>query len=218
MSETAVQAPTWRIETWFPEIDSKIQQKLKLFSDEIARHNRALDLVSAKTLPFADAIHFADCINGSRLINKDQPKMTELYDISGNGLPGIVYGLLFPHVKVVLPDINDKKIEFLKGIAALCHMTNIDVQKIAIDKLPPNAMKFAVARGFATISKTILVSRKLMAVGGDFYHMKGETWPAEVGEIPTQLCSAWTPALVGEYKLPVGAVKFAVVKTTRIGS
>ncbi len=44
------------------------------------------------------------------------------------------------------------------------------------------------------------------------FSYKGEEWGIELGEIPTQLCSVWSPSLVSDYKLPVGAMKFAVIK------
>lgn len=220
MSETQTpQAPAWRIETWFPDLDPKIARHLKTYFDELMRFNRTVNLISPKTVPFADVIHFADSIYASRLIQADHPDMNEIYDFgSGNGFPGLIFAMLYPSIKVMLVDSDQRKTEFLKHVAASCQLQNVTVLNQQIEKLPLNSIKFVMSRGFASISKSILIARKIVSVGGVFYHLKGETWPAEVGEIPTQLCSAWTPALVNEYKLPIGTMKFAVVKTTRIGS
>lgn len=219
MSEAVVQAPSWRIDSWYPDLDPKIQQKLKIYWDELSRANRTMTLIPVKTIPFADAIHFADSIIASRLIYSHDPKMTELYDLaSGNGFPGLVFAILYPQVKVVLVDTSERSCDFFKSVVAQCQLTNVEIKKTTIDQMPANSMKHCVTRGLASISKVILMVRKLVPIGGEVFHLKGETWPAEVGEIPTQLCSAWTPALVGEYKLPIGTMKFGVVKTTRIGS
>ena len=73
-----------------------------------------------------------------------------------------------------------------------------------------------MARGLSNISKSILLTRRIVPPGGSFYHLKGDSWSGEVSEIPTQLCSVWTPTLVKLYKLPIGEVKFAVIKTEKI--
>ena len=69
-----------------------------------------------------------------------------------------------------------------------------------------------MTRGFAPISKAILMLRKQVKRGGEVYFMKSEEWATEVANIPSQLCSFWVPSLVSEYRLPIGEVKFSVVK------
>ncbi|MCX7978379.1 MAG: class I SAM-dependent methyltransferase, partial [Bdellovibrionaceae bacterium] len=81
---------------------------------------------------------------------------------------------------------------------------------------PQGSVEHCVSRGLANISKSILLTRKIVKSGGVFYHMKGESWANEIADIPTQLCSIWSPALVKEYRLPVGEARFALVKTTKI--
>lgn len=218
MSDQALpQGPTWRIDTWFPDLDVSIREKMRIYHDELQKFNRSLNLVSAKTLPFADAIHFADCMIASSLIVNAETGLKTIYDLgSGSGLPGLVFAIMFPSVSVKLVEMDQKKCEFLKHVASTCELKNVEVLHTQIEKLEVNSIKTCVTRGFASISKSILLTRKCVAVGGSFYHLKGEAWSAEVGEIPTQLCSVWSPALVGEYKLPIGSFKFAVVKTNKI--
>jgi 16S rRNA (guanine527-N7)-methyltransferase len=95
-------------------------------------------------------------------------------------------------------------------------LKNVKIENLHVEKLPENSVQWAICRGFGNISKAILMARRVVAKGGSLYHMKGEEWGIEVGEIPTQLCSIWSPSLVGEYKLPVGAIKFGVVRTEKI--
>ena len=58
--------------------------------------------------------------------------------------------------------------------------------------------------------------RKACPQGARLYHLKSEEWSMEVAQIPTQLCALWTPALVGNYKLPVGELAMSVVRTDRL--
>jgi 16S rRNA (guanine527-N7)-methyltransferase len=86
----------------------------------------------------------------------------------------------------------------------------------AVESLPERSIEFGMSRGFAGLSKAILMTRKPFKNGGSYYHLKSEEWATEVAAIPSQLCSFWTPSLVGEYKLPIGNIKFAVVRTEKI--
>ncbi len=212
------QASSWRVEEWFPDLSSDVLKNLKLYNDELNKFNKTVNLVSPKTLPFADVIHFADSILASRIINKYNPNIDKIFDLgSGNGFPGLVFGLLYPNTQVILVDSDQRKSEFLKHVISTTKAKNITVANQTIETLPENSISFAMARGYASISRAILATRKNFQKGGKFFHLKSEEWGKEVAEIPTQLCSVWTPALVGEYKLPAGPVKFAVVATEKIG-
>lgn len=212
------QTSSWRIEEWFPDLSSDVLKNLKIYNEELNKFNKTVNLVSQKTLPFADVIHFADSVLASRIINKYNPNIEKIYDLgSGNGFPGLVFGLLYPNTQVILVDSDQRKCEFLKHVISSTKAKNITVANQTIETLPENAIAYAMARGYASISRAILATRKNFPKGGKFFHLKSEEWGKEVAEIPTQLCSVWTPALVGEYKLPAGPVKFAVVVTEKIG-
>jgi 16S rRNA (guanine527-N7)-methyltransferase len=83
--------------------------------------------------------------------------------------------------------------------------------------LPENSVVMAMVRGLSTISRTILMARKIFLKGGYLYHLKSEEWGLEVSEIPTQLCSVWAPALTADYRLPLSGVKFSIIRTEKIG-
>ncbi len=214
--ETTV--PTnWRIETWFSDLDKHVQSQLKKLNDELIKANKVTSLVPIKTIPFADALHFADSILAAKIIHSDNPSMDEIYDFgSGNGFPGLVSAILYPKIRHILVEIDDKKNEYLRHCIKSLSLLNVKVMSINIEAMEANSVKFGICRGLFNISKAILMTRRCIAKDGTLYHIKSENWSMEVGEIPTQLCSVWTPALVKEYKLPIGEVRFAVVKTDKI--
>lgn len=215
--EQEVPIISWRIDEWFPDLSPEVRSRLKTYHEELVKYNRTLILISPKTVFVADALHFADSILASRIIHSSYPKIDKIYDLgSGNGFPGLVFALLFPQTQVVLVDSDIKKCEFLKHMAGVLKLSNVTVENKTVESMPDGSMQYVMARGLTTISKAILSTRKSIPRGGIYFHLKGEEWGIEVGEIPTQLCSIWSPSLVGEYKLPVGAVKFAVVKTDKI--
>lgn len=207
----------WRVDEWFPDLSEKVRNCFKTFNDEIGVSNRFLNLISPKTLQMADVIHFADSIIGGRLILSEIPDGATVFDLGGgNGFPGFIMACISPGHKFVVVDSDSKKCDFLRDAVSALGLSNIEVRNGTVEGLGLSSIEFGVARGLGNISKAILMARKCFKTGGSFYHFKGEQWSMEVGEIPTQLCSVWTPALVGEYKLPIGPVKFAIVKTIKI--
>ena len=205
----------WRIPQWFPDLPPATQAQLKMFHDELIKANKTMTLISTKTVSMADALHFADSILASREIAKT-PGIAEIYDFgSGNGFPGLIYALLHPKVKVILVDSDPRKAEFLKMMIHKLGLKNASLHIGPIEGLPEHSVQFAMSRGFAPIAKAILFTRRIFKTGGRYFHLKSEEWASEVGQIPTQLCSFWSPSLVGEYKLPVGEVRFAVIQTEK---
>lgn len=206
----------WRIKEWFSDISDDEDNKLKIFSSELTKYNSTLSLVSDKTLPLADAIHFSDSILGCRAIVKDaQPK--SIVEVgSGNGFPSIVFSILFPNTKVTVLERDSRKVEFLKSVAGQIGLKNFDVQMLGVDGSGMGSYDLVMMRAFIPISKAILALRKQVRKGGHLYMFKGEEWATEVANIPSQLCSFWTPSLVSEYRLPIGEVKFAVIKLKKI--
>lgn len=207
----------WRIDEWFPDLSPEVRTRLKTYHEELLKFNRTVNLISSKTIFVADALHFADAILASQTIQRAHPKIDKIFDLgSGSGFPGLVFGILYPQVQIVLVEVDQKKCEFLRHMIGLLKTSNVSVENKSIESFPDGSMNYVMARGLASISKAILLARKVVPKGGIFFHLKSEEWGMEVSDIPTQLCSVWAPSLVGEYKLPVGAVKFSVIKTDKI--
>jgi 16S rRNA (guanine527-N7)-methyltransferase len=210
-------SPNWRIKDWFPDLDEKTHQHLKTYFLELIKFNKVVNLISAKTVPHADAIHFADSILASRAIREKVNKSVPLYDLgSGNGFPGLVYAILYPDQKVTLIDSDERKCEFLKHVSEALPILNVTVLNKKIEMLPNSSLDQAICRGYAPLPRALLTMRKILKSKGQIFHLKADEWSMEVSQIPTQLCSAWQPALDSEYKLPIGDIKLYVVRTVRI--
>ena len=217
-SENGTTSPaSWRIDSWFPDLSASEQEVFKKLDAMLKKFSKSINLVSSKSLLNSDAHHFADCIMASRIIVADQPRIHEIFDFgSGNGFPGLVFSILNPKTKVILVDSDQRKCEYLKACTLELNLKNVSLIASTVESLPLNSVQFAMSRGLANISRSILLARKCMVKGGMYYHLKGEQWGLEVSQIPTQLCSIWSPALVKEYKLPLGQIKFSIVKTEKI--
>lgn len=210
--------PRWRIDQWFPELNPQTKDYLKAYHTELLKFNKTVNLIGVKTIEHADAIHFADCILAHKVI-VPHFKQIPIYDFgSGNGFPGVVFAILSPQYSFKLVEIDQRKSEFLKFVVSSLKLKNVEVLNVKLESLPLDSVDQAICRAFAPISKSILLGRKIFKLGGKFFHMKGEEWATEIASIPTQLCTFWQPSLLGDYKLPVGEVRFAIVQTEKISS
>lgn len=207
----------WRIDEWFPHLSDDARRLLADYHRELITFNRAINLISGRSEKIADLVHFADCILGSEIVLKGC-EGPEIYDLgSGNGLPGVILGILSPQLRVHLIESDSRKVEFLKHLVNRLGLGNVVPHHMRVEELEAESIQFAVSRGFASIQKALLVSRKSFSKNGQYFHFKGDAWVREVAEIPSQMCRFWIPMLVDDYSLPVGNSRLSIVVTKKIG-
>lgn len=205
----------WRIPQWFPKLDPKVLESLRLYHAELLKFNSKVNLISRNTERDADEVHFADCILAFQGMAKANLGNDVMDMGSGNGLPGLLFAILNPSCTYRLVEGDSRKCEFLKHAAHMLNLENVEVMNLRLESLKDLPQSVAMSRGFAAVSKTCLLLNKVFPVGGRFYHLKGNNWSSEIAEIPSQLISVWAPELVCEYSLPVSQARRAVVCTTK---
>ncbi|MBK7889683.1 MAG: class I SAM-dependent methyltransferase [Bdellovibrionales bacterium] len=205
-----------RLAEWIPTLKEVELQALKVYLRELGRFNKNLNLISASTVPKADAVHVADAVLAWRIICGLIPSGSTVSDFgSGNGIPGIICAALAPDLKFRVVDRDVRKLEFLKHAGASMGLKNVAFITRDIADLEDESVHFAVSRGFAPIGKSLLLSRKLMAPGGRFFMMKGEGWAREVADVPSQLFSVWNTQMVGQYSIPESNAEFVVIEARK---
>jgi 16S rRNA (guanine527-N7)-methyltransferase len=206
----------WRVPQWFKDLAAPKLELLSMFHVELVHFNSKVNLIGRGTEREADEVHFADSILGSQLIlNSTQAKT--LYDVgSGNGLPGLVIAILDPSRIIKLVESDARKAEFLKQMVFRLKLTNVEVLNIRFEQLGSGSIDVAFSRGFASVSKALLLGNKAFHKGSLYFHLKTNTWSREIAEIPSQLCSVWTPELIGEYSLPETRARRAVLVTKKL--
>lgn len=205
----------WRISEWFPELTEGTLALLKTYQHELLRFNVRLNLIARSTERESDELHFADCILAAKIVLK-APLGAKVYDIgAGNGFPGIVLAILDSSREYHLVESDARKCEFLKHAAHHLGLKNVRVLNLRFENLAGEKVEFAISRGFASISKTLLACNRIFEIGGQFFHLKGSNWSSEIADLPSQLISVWTPQLIGEYTLPVSQARRAIVVTQK---
>jgi len=209
-----------RFKKWFPDLSGEIITRLVAYQSELLAVNKTINLVPSGTSRNAEAVHFADSIYACRLIRPQLLKNNApIYDFgSGNGLPGLIFGILFPDVRVILMDRDSRKLEFCKSMASKLKLENVTFQSGGIEDLPVQSVVNAVTRGVAPLQRALLVARKQVVKGGRLFHLKDDGWANELAQVPSQLFTFWSPSLLGQYKIPETSNEMAVVVTDKIAA
>ncbi|RYZ70331.1 MAG: methyltransferase domain-containing protein [Proteobacteria bacterium] len=203
-------------ESWFPELNSLLIDKLLIYQGELNKFNKALHLVPPRTLKFADSLHFSDAILASSLIRPHLLYNAPLHDFgSGAGFPGLVFALMNPDIEVVLVDRDSAKLEFCTQVALAAEIRNVAVVVKDVEDFEHASIRNVTARGYNTLAKSVMRARKTVAPGGRFFHLKGQSWASELSAIPPQLLTLWTPSLIGRYSLPEERGEMALVLTEK---
>jgi len=203
----------WRLEDFIP--DSPHLKRFKVYHDDLIKFNTKINLVSKKSIYNADIVHFVDCIVSGEKILEDSTSEV-IYDLgSGNGFPGLIMAIMAPKRKFILVDKDKRKIEFIKYMAAKLSLSNVAAHCSDLSALKPGSIDTAVSRGLGSLTKSILLSNKAFTQGSSYYHLKGPLWSNEIGDLPSQLLTAWKPEMFFEYKLAKGHGERFIIKTNR---
>ncbi len=194
---------SWRITDWFQDLDQSLVDCLFEYASILYNFNQSLNLVSRQTEKSLDQVHIADCLLAAQTVLSEAPASERIFDIgSGNGLPGIVLGILDRNREIVLVERDQRKADFLKIAISRLGLRNIRVLAGSVESLERETIKCAVSRGFAALSLALVKVRPLCASGCKYFHMKGENWARELAQAPAQVFTHWNVEVRGSYELP----------------
>ena len=103
------------------------------------------------------------------------PRGTVFADIgTGAGVPGMVVCILYPHVRGVLVDSNNKKIDFIKETAEKLSLQNVDSQCVrgelfSAEKENREKYDFAVTKAFGPLYYSAEFCGPVLKQGGFLY-------------------------------------------------
>ena len=102
-------------------------------------------------------------------------KGNSIIDIgTGGGIPGIIFALLNPNLKVTLLDSSQKKTRFLRFAKRQLNLTNIEVVCERVEKYQPNiGYDVVISRAFSEVGQFLKLSGHLCGQNGKIFAMKG---------------------------------------------
>lgn len=206
-----------RLNKWASHLSEEQLSACKVYLAELLRFNKRLNLISASTVSKADAVHILDAIRAWKLISVHIPAGSIVHDFgTGNGLPGLLAAALSPDRQFRLVDRDSRKIEFCKHVGATLKLKNVSYLCADLKELEEGSVQFAISRGFASVSSSMILARRQMAVGGRFFMLKGEGWSRELAEVQPQLFGQWRAEMIGQYSLPDSAADYVVLCAEKI--
>ncbi len=206
-----------KLKEWASHLTEEQISLSKSYLAELLRFNKRLNLISSATVAKADAVHILDVIRAWKLIEPLIPKGSVVYDFgTGNGLPGLLSAALSPDRQFRLIDRDQRKMEFCKHVGATLKLKNVTYLCSDLKEIGPGSIQFAISRGFASVSSSLIQSRRAFAIGGRFFMMKGEGWSRELAELQPQLFSLWRATMIGQYTLPDSVAEYVVLAADKI--
>lgn len=156
---------------------------LDIYARELRRWNRAINLVSPKTLDELETRHIAD---SAQMIDHLPSHAVTIMDWgSGGGLPGMVIALSRPDVSVHFVESDLKKCEFLRFVSRETKIvTNVHTNRI--ETVEPTLFKPDIITARALAPLTQLLAWMLPWANAypdvEALFMKGENWENELTE------------------------------------
>ncbi len=100
--------------------------QFQLYLVKLKLWNQSFNLTAITTDPEIINYHFADSLSLVALV--DCNKLSVIADIgSGGGFPGLPLKIMFPHLQLVLIEVNGKKVQFLQKMVADLNLTGVTV-------------------------------------------------------------------------------------------
>lgn len=147
--------------------------ELDFYAKFLLEYNEHTNLTAIKTLEDVYLKHFYDSLTIVK--NVDLTKVTTLLDIgTGAGFPAMVLKIVFPNLKVTLLDSNNKKIAFLKELAAKLAL-DVEIIYDRAEVFVQNRREYydiVTSRAVADLSILAELAIPYLKVGGNFIAMK----------------------------------------------
>ena len=106
---------------------------------------------------------------------------------SGGGLPGVVLAIMNPGWSVTCIDAVAKKAAFVRQVAGTLPLHNLHAEHGRVELWRGAPFDLIAARAFASLAHLARLTRPLLAPGGRWMAMKGQTPQAEVDALPPEV-------------------------------
>lgn len=183
------------------------------FAQELIRWNRTINLTSITDPAGVAELHILD----SLAVAKRLPSNATVVDVgTGGGLPGIPLAVARPDCSFRLIDRTEKKVFFLKNVAARMALKNVEPMHVRLEGNPEKEKlelaDVAISRAFTSAPEWIRLARNYVRPGGLIVAMLGAEDPD-----PVVLEAALGGGLIlahERYELPSGSRRGLILVET----
>lgn len=117
---------TWQRFVEQEALHEQQQNQFMTYLTVLKEYNRSINLTAIDEPDHIITYHFQDSLALGHCVSMES--LSALVDVgTGAGFPGIPLKIRYPHLQVILIEVNLKKIEFLQEVIAELALTNIQV-------------------------------------------------------------------------------------------
>lgn len=129
-------------------------EKLRIYEALLYKWQKAINIVSQKSLADAWIRHFVDSVQLLPLLPEGPMKILDLG--SGGGFPGLVIAILRPDCEITLLDSDQRKMQFLQTVSretgTACQFAPMRLDNYCVKVLEEGALPDCItARGFSAL-------------------------------------------------------------------
>lgn len=202
------------------KVTSSQLDQLEIYANFLLEYNEHTNLTAIKTKEEVYLKHFYDSLTLVKYI--DLNNYESLVDIgTGAGFPGMVLKIIYPHLKVILIDSNNKKIKFLDELIKKLDIKNIEtINTRSEDYARSHKDKYDIVTARAVTSMPILseLCLPLVKKGGYFIPLKADV--TEELEASTNILHELNASIesINEFSLPIEQSKRTIIKIKKTGT
>ncbi len=134
------------------DVSRETFEKVSVYHDLLLKWNKAINLVSPKTLDEAWHRHLID----SAQVEKYIPKNIQHYaDLGcGGGFPGLLIAMMRPDLNVHLVESDERKCQFMRNVSRETSLQNVSIHTKRIEHVYDDVQPdFITARALASLDK-----------------------------------------------------------------
>jgi 16S rRNA (guanine527-N7)-methyltransferase len=168
-----------------PTANDALYQHISTYIDLLLRWNARINLTAIRDPEEIVTRHFGESLFAARHLfpkiypvsavvkgfdfaNDQRPTTNDrVADLgSGAGFPGIPIKLWAPNIALTLIESNQKKATFLRELTRALTLTDIDIQNVRAETLPPASFDVVTLRAVERLAAILPVAAALLAHGG----------------------------------------------------
>lgn len=185
-------------------LSSDQEDALIKYLEQLQKWNRAYNLTAVRDPDDMLVQHIFDSLAIVPHVQKQLGKNNETTSIvdvgSGAGLPGVVLAVLLPNTTVHCVDTVEKKATFIRYVAGVLRLANLQAHHARVENLKPFAADIVVSRAFASLADFAILGGRHVGAHGTMLALKGREPTEEITELSE--ATSWRVARIDPLQVP----------------
>ncbi len=134
----------------FPDVSDDVFAQIDTYHSLLVKWNKAINLVSPKTIPESWHRHFIDSAQVAAVVPDDVKIYADLG--CGGGFPGLVLAMMRPDMAVHLVESDERKGQFMRTVARETGLKNVTIHTKRVEHVTDDfTPDFVTARALSSL-------------------------------------------------------------------